>query len=585
MSFSEQYFGSLKHYEDQRLRHSIISLQSNSQAQHCMMLKAFDSHISNAVTKYKSYMGEQTATITKSQAESTRIVSNELRQLSGDIQTNLIRIEEGIADQTDEICDSIQKSAEYLGSIMLDVSFQLSQLTSSAQKILNVLLDSLSNDARQYFEQGKHWFEQREFQMAKERLYLSIECDSKNHLAYTYLGFIAVEFDEEVEAKRNFSLAYKSAEKDPNRASALFYEARAFAASGDLKKAAELTLMSLKHEPHNSNTLYSYAKYMALQNESNAAIKGLKETFEHDWKYFAIAAIDSDFDLIRPELNIFLEETQKETKLQSEIHLSTMNDLINAAADFIKFGCNLDSFANVVNTAKKVMLECQAKEENVLSYTSTIETLCYYNQELHDCIVNNSEWQIREKNVEVMNNANRLTVDMKLAERNADDLVSKHKRKAVDEIKEMEIAFSNDDFPLHTFIFRALVFVIWLFGTLLLGGFGGVIPAVWHFTRYGILYPAVSLVVILPLSFVVVVFGYNGVIYGLIIKQTVVRLRKNNRENVINDNLEVAVKNVRLKCTRNCEEMQNMHNEVRKNLSNEKERMEERFEIYSTDRK
>lgn len=129
------------------------------------------------------------------------------------------------------------------------------------QKILQVLLTSLDNTSRQYYDQGVKCYETSENEFAKERFNRALDANRTNYFAYQYLGFIAVNADDSKEAIKNFDLAKKFAENNYYRALAHSHIARSLNAIGDVSKASENADAAAHAAPDHARFWYESAVY------------------------------------------------------------------------------------------------------------------------------------------------------------------------------------------------------------------------------------------------------------------------------------------------------------------------------------
>lgn len=216
-----------------------------------------------------------------------------------------------IERQTVDIVSSIQRHSDYLGAELCEVRWAIERHNQISQAILRVLLDSLSNESRQYFEQGIRCYDTSEYEMAKERFTLALESDRTNYFAYQYLGFIGVADGNPDDAIRNFDLARKFANNNYHRALALSHLAQSYQAIKDLNRAVELSNEAAKTHPDTAKFWYENAAYSARLRFSEMAISSLEKAISRDRTYAAIVATDTDFDLIRQDV-VELQNTLRE---------------------------------------------------------------------------------------------------------------------------------------------------------------------------------------------------------------------------------------------------------------------------------
>src|SRR5882724_809170 len=204
-------------------------------------------------------------------------------------------VEEGSSN----VVTAIQQMSDYLGSGLCEIRWAVERQNDTSLKILRVLIESLDNMSRQYFEQGIKWYENREYDLAKERFNKALEANMTNYFAYQYLGFISVAENDSNHAIRNFDLAQKIAETPYHRALALSHLARSYHAKDDLSTAADLTREATEIDPETAKFWYEFGGYSARLGRREESIAALNEAIEKDWTYFTVVVVDSDFDRVR----------------------------------------------------------------------------------------------------------------------------------------------------------------------------------------------------------------------------------------------------------------------------------------------
>ena len=242
-----------------------------------------------------------------SQMQAAKLLQRELQyQMDGLTSTT----DRGFAD----VVSAIQSTCDYLGGQLCEVRWAIERQTQVSQQLLHVLLTSLDNTSRQYYEQGVKWYEDSEYDLAKERLQLALKENSRNSFAYQYLGFIAVNREESQEALRNFELARKAAENAYHKALALSHLARSYNAVGELPKALQCSTSAAQVAPDHAKFWYESAVYYVRSGITAEAVKCLRRAISTDWVYWSISVTDSNLEPVRPsvqELLLAMREEQR----------------------------------------------------------------------------------------------------------------------------------------------------------------------------------------------------------------------------------------------------------------------------------
>src|SRR3989344_3123860 len=214
-------------------------------------------------------------------------------------------ITDSIAEGTENIVDAIDNAVSYLGGELSDIKWSLEQLNEHTGKILDVMLNSLDNESRQYFQQGVKGYNSNELDIAKERFEKALNADKTNSFVYQYLGFISVAQKNPELAIRNFELACKFAPDDYHKALALSHLARCKYLSNKYSDAAKLSAQAVelsKDVSRNNDEarfLFEYAGYCAKAGQTESSLTALRKAIKKDWMYFAITTTDKTFDPVR----------------------------------------------------------------------------------------------------------------------------------------------------------------------------------------------------------------------------------------------------------------------------------------------
>ena len=261
------------------------------------------------------------------------------------------------------------------------IRWAIERQTDYCRKTLQVLLESLDNESRQYFEQGVKCYEAGEYELAKERFELALKANRTNHFAYEYLGFVAVTKDAGAEAVRNFELARKFADDKPLRALACTHLARAHYASGDRAKAVTFAAEAAQLQPDAAAYSYRYAQYCALAGAGQDALTALSRAWNLDMMYWPKASVDEDFGGLRQDVLRIQKESRSAFRAAAQLALGELERVIQdarriplgsistyeAAGDKLKTQLNeenvfvlLEARSQAAETKKRLVADCEA---------------------------------------------------------------------------------------------------------------------------------------------------------------------------------------------------------------------------------
>lgn len=300
--------------------------------------------------------------------------------------------------QTFEIVSIIQRLCDYLGGELCKVRWAIERHHQTSQAILRVLLDSLSNESRQYFEQGVRCYDTSEYEMAKERFNKALESDLTEYFAYQYLGFIGVADGKPDDAIRNFDLARKFANNNYHLALALSHLAKCYQVK-DLNKAVELSNEAAKTHPDTAKSWYECAAYSARLRFSDVAISSLGKAISRDRTYWAIVTADTDFDLIRHDV----------VELQNTLREAARNGARRAIDDFrrtLDTSTNVGASQEVADFAGKLDgIELSYRRNNFFVFLDLISSVQDMREEIFKLSESKLKSLLKDKRQYIVNNA------------------------------------------------------------------------------------------------------------------------------------------------------------------------------------
>jgi tetratricopeptide (TPR) repeat protein len=356
MGFRDEFLFTGKTYAQWSLEHTTATGLRANEERLRVLQKTVKSTFERGIDRVAQSQMAASAALQAELAYQADRIGQQILQGSSDV---VAAIERGSAD----IVTAIQQMGDYLGSGLCEIRWAVERHTRVSEEILRVLLNSLDNESRQYFEQGVKCYETSEYEFAGERFNKALEANRTNYFAYQYLGFIAVEKDKPSEAIRNFDLARKFAETGYHQALALSHLARSHYAIGDLTKAAELAKGATNAHPDTAKFWYEFAAYCARLSRSQHAMAALKEAIERDWTYWTVVIVDTDFDLVRGDVFSLLDELRERERRKARQSLDDLKRAIDTAQ---KVGAGEPELSACVKAARD--LEEKYEQNSVFLY-------------------------------------------------------------------------------------------------------------------------------------------------------------------------------------------------------------------------
>jgi tetratricopeptide (TPR) repeat protein len=326
--FQADYYGSLKHAEDLALRQGINQSTLENKSFHKKLLGSLDNRLQQISTNSNLLTGAL-ADDSKQTQQAISSVSVEVEAMRGQIHEDMGLLNEGLAG----IEFSIYSCAEYLGNELREISFQLNSLVETNQELLHVLLESLDNESRQYFQQGQQCFESQEYEMARERFQKALLADTTNPYAHEYLGFVSVQLNEIADATRHFELTTKFARTPPAQAKAFSHLARALLVTGRKPEAVTAIRTAIELESHTAAYHFELATCLALSGESEGCLTALATAIDLDPHYWLLAIDEASFEPLSDAVVKLLSEIKSyKTGKSNTLHQMIMRCLETAGS-------------------------------------------------------------------------------------------------------------------------------------------------------------------------------------------------------------------------------------------------------------
>lgn len=305
--------------------------------------------------------------IAKELGHQTKVLDNSIKQVG-----NLIA--EEVSASTEKITSAIDHLNDSLCFELSEIQWQLAQLNKTLEKILKVLSENRSNEARQLVQQGVRHFVNEEIDEAEERFKLALSFDTTDYQVLMNLGYIEIHKNNASEAISFFKKAINLPENINNasKVRALWTIARLYYAEQDFSKAfsyAEKGFQIDSVAPRNS---YIFGVYAALSGNQKLAIKHINDAIIGNAIFFSKAAVDQDLEIIRNEILTLLGQIANDLKYKVE---GTLDSIKNNFLD-IKDICEIS------NTLKEKINEHINISTSFLKNTSSYSELIRINKNI-----------------------------------------------------------------------------------------------------------------------------------------------------------------------------------------------------------
>jgi len=288
-----------------------------------------------AQERFAKQLAERTEASTKACAE---VVANE-------ISTQTIELRESIERVGAQLSDDIAQAAHEVSSVvsaavyevgarlamnLAEMEWQLAQQNEALDRILHVLQESRSNEARQLISQGVRLYNAGAFDRAEERFRRALDYDATDYQVLMNLGFIEIH-NEHPDAARKF---FKDALTLPGELDASA-KARAFRAMATLEGALANYSEAIRLGDHalalgekDASLLYLTAMWSASAGDKREALRRVREAILMDPRYFSKAAIEPAFSAMHDETVELLMALASSAQAAAEELQSQMQDVL-----------------------------------------------------------------------------------------------------------------------------------------------------------------------------------------------------------------------------------------------------------------
>lgn len=305
----------------------------------------------------KEGIRQSSSEVVRGHALSTKILSQTINQnvnfLAKTVTSNADKISVDIQDLSIGMEFGLDKISEGISGLRADFNIgmgkviaQFELMRSEVQAGLDHTIEILQNrrkseaqehfrDALEYYREGCKFFDKPQwFQDALKHFLASVERYERNPLAHLHIGHIYHYQKEQRDfekALNHYRLCYTYGEADkkdyPVAAQGYFYAGWLQAAVfNNLPEAIKLAEECVKLDPKIGEAHFHIAKFSALLDQADQAIKHLRYAIENfDRNYYIKFSEDPDFDLIRDAVKKLFNQLKMETKAKFENELKKLD--------------------------------------------------------------------------------------------------------------------------------------------------------------------------------------------------------------------------------------------------------------------
>ena len=213
-----------------------------------------------------------------------------------------------VREGADNIVSSVDALSDRLSSELVEIRWQLSQLSTTNDQILHVLKRPRSTEAQELLEQGIRNLVNNKIEQAENRLIRALDLDNTDYQILRNLSVVELHKGNADRAANYLrdALTLPANLDDFARTEALWCLARVEYSEGEYATAADLAGKSLALRS-NPRRVFQYGIYLILANETEKGISLLEDAIRSDPGLFVLTAVSPDLESNKARVTSLLD--------------------------------------------------------------------------------------------------------------------------------------------------------------------------------------------------------------------------------------------------------------------------------------
>lgn len=253
--------------------------------------------------------------IIKSNIAGAQIIACEMQRqtqtLESAIQDMGKQVTDSIGASADQIISAIEELGQALCMELSEIRWQLVQQNETLDKILEVLSENRSNEARQLVRQGARLYLNEDYIGAEEVFHEALRYDRTDYQVLMNLAFLGLHKNDANEAFSYFKKALSLPENldAASKARNLWATARLFYSQKDFAQAEAYAEKALQYEQEaKEEGLFKLGVYQVLAGHMAKAMKSLNEAVAMNPEFFGRCAVEPDLLAFKDRIIPMLSE-------------------------------------------------------------------------------------------------------------------------------------------------------------------------------------------------------------------------------------------------------------------------------------
>ena len=322
--------------------------------------------------------------LTETQIELARKATTALRDSTSEV-ASVIReeldrqtaaISDVVRQGADRVVSAVDDLADRVSAELVDVRWQLVQLGSTSEQVLQVLKRPLSTEAQDYLRQGIRNLVNDKLEPAEERFLKALELDNTDYQILMNLAAVGLRKGnaQQVTAYLQDALTLPANLDKSARAEALWYLARLHYAEFNYRSAASIAKESLALVSR-PRRVFQYGVYLVLAGDAGQGFSMVESAIRSDPRLFGLAAISSDLVTSGDSLEGLLSSLARESiaKLRAQYDELLLQAPALISLPFIDNEAVSEAFARQMEGLARVLIQSAYTElQTALAHASEL---------------------------------------------------------------------------------------------------------------------------------------------------------------------------------------------------------------------
>lgn len=289
-------------------------------------------------------------------------IEGQTAELRATLDRSADRIANELADQGDRITSELTVQSDRICGSLDEIRWEVAQVGRTMNRLLQVALNSRTNEANQLVKQGVRHFANDEYLEAEGRFLKALDYDSTDYQVLMNLGFIAVHKEQPDAAFTYFkkALTLPDSLNDPAKARALWALARVHYSQKRFPEAyASAEQAKALSTPVRAADILTVGVYAAPLGKTDLAIQHCRQALILDPPLYSTIAAYAELDLqpIRDNVLTMLVEMTEDALKRAMRHILSVQRALSKATE----APQASHYADLLEVIRKRISEAETR--------------------------------------------------------------------------------------------------------------------------------------------------------------------------------------------------------------------------------